>query len=70
MSYKGQPLKVHSASYQNRCLKFKFHPNVIQQWNNLPDEIVSVQSIELFRFKLLNFTQCNIHVYEVYNYKQ
>ena len=54
-SYKGQPLKVHSATIID-AYKFSFYPHVFQQWNSLPDEIVSAQSIDLFRLKLLNFT--------------
>ena len=35
--------------------KFSFSTYMIQQWNSLPDKIVSAQSIDLFRLKLLNF---------------
>ena len=48
-------LKYIQPATRIDAYKFSFYPNVIQQWNNLPDEVVSAQSIDLFRLKLLNF---------------
>jgi len=53
---KDNHLKYIQPATRIDAYKFSFYPHVFQQWNSLPDEIVSAQSIDLFRLKLLNFT--------------
>ena len=52
---RGNQLKYVQLSPRIDVYKYSFYPNVIQLWNNLPNDITSVQSFDLFRVTLANY---------------
>ncbi len=48
-SLRGHSLKLYKDSFKTNIGKFSFANRVIQDWNNLPDDVVSSNTINTFK---------------------
>ena len=49
---RGHTMKLHKDRVNRDVLKYSFANRVIEQWNRLPEEVVSANGINTFKNKL------------------
>jgi len=52
---RGNKFKLHNQTFTHNFRKHFFSARIVNIWNSLPNEVVDVQSIDLFKVRLDRF---------------